>query len=672
MDNIIESYLVSIGYLIDRPSVADAKSTLGDVEDRVAKHATSIASSFAKTQEFLVKSFTQLAGGSKATGSILTTSLVEAEKAAGGFVKTLIGYQVAVTGAFFGIGAAVVDLAKNTADADFHMQIMASRSLMSVGATRAMTDALKALGLTYDDLAVSQEARERYRGLSREGKAEEAEYGFGDRASAYTRNMKALRDIEQGYARLTVLGGNLTSAVVSDLVTALAPTLGGPLKWLNSQIDKWVKDIPHLAQVISDTLTPILKEAWVVLKDLGHAAKLGLEIFQELVGLFSGDSSLKDAPVTFDSISKAVLHVVDGMDWLLNGIINVEKAFLHLIKAAADFAKGDFSGALKEMTSSVTGISPAGGAIAGAGLGTTAGAGVGAAVGGVASLVAGPFAPLLAPVTVSAGAAVGSAAGGAVGGIGGYQAGKIQELRNAGKPWIGKAMEYGLANSGYLAPLWERRYEHDSAQAAGQGEDRLALQPSDTEQQRSVKRILQQTKGSGLESLMLGLGLAESSLRHFDQNGKVLGNATSSAQGLFQILKGTARDLGVNAGDPDQNVSGAFSLIKSLLAHYHGDERLAIEAYHDGRGAVDAGHVSTAAYQEATRVMAYEQQFAPSVAAGERSIDIGKIEVNITHPGATDKETQAAVQRGVSDAIQRHERKQAGQNISQLTSAYGF
>jgi hypothetical protein len=70
--------------------------------------------------------------------------------------------------------------------------------------------------------------------------------------------------------------------------------------------------------------------------------------------------------------------------------------------------------------------------------------------------------------------------------------------------------------------------------------------------------------------------------------------------------------------------------------------------------------------------MAYEQQFAPSVAAGERSIDIGKIEVNITHPGATDKETQAAVQRGVSDAIQRHERKQAGQNISQLTSAYGF
>ena len=66
-------------------------------------------------------------------------------------------------------------------------------------------------------------------------------------------------------------------------------------------------------------------------------------------------------------------------------------------------------------------------------------------------------------------------------------------------------------------------------------------------------------------------------------------NATSGvgAQGLMQLMPGTAAGLGVNdAFDPQQNVNGGAKYLRGLLNQFHGDLPMTIAAYNAGPGAV--------------------------------------------------------------------------------------
>ena len=96
-----------------------------------------------------------------------------------------------------------------------------------------------------------------------------------------------------------------------------------------------------------------------------------------------------------------------------------------------------------------------------------------------------------------------------------------------------------------------------------------------------ISLIKETAKKLGVDpKLALELAKRESDLNPFAVSKK-------GAIGIMQLLPSTARLLGVDPFDLEQNIEGGLRYFKSLLEQYNGDVELALAAYNAGPGSVE-------------------------------------------------------------------------------------
>lgn len=76
-----------------------------------------------------------------------------------------------------------------------------------------------------------------------------------------------------------------------------------------------------------------------------------------------------------------------------------------------------------------------------------------------------------------------------------------------------------------------------------------------------------------------------------ESGGRTKAVSHAGAQGLMQLMPGTARTLGVtDTFAPEQNIDGGSAYLDQLLTRYHDNLQFALAAYNAGPGAVDRYH----------------------------------------------------------------------------------
>jgi len=109
-------------------------------------------------------------------------------------------------------------------------------------------------------------------------------------------------------------------------------------------------------------------------------------------------------------------------------------------------------------------------------------------------------------------------------------------------------------------------------------------------------------------SLIRGVIRAES-------NFEVKAVSRAGAQGLMQLMPGTAKELGVdNPFDIEQNIDGGARYLRKMLDNFGGDIKVALAAYNAGPGAVEKYGGNVPPYRETEqyidRVLRFSKQMA--------------------------------------------------------------
>lgn len=308
----LKSYLVGLGFDVNQQQFKKFNSTLADAAKMVNSETGKIASSVLK-------------------------------------------WEGAIVGMFGTVSAAILGTIDHVITADQEYRLFGERMFMSTQNAKALKIALDALGQPLEAIAFDPELHNRFIQLQHDQKALQAGLG-GD----FETNMVKMRDFSFELTRLKVELQYLAMGTVNEIFKALGLGSGDFLKTLRNINDWIINNVPRLAKQFATYLVPILKDTWMIAKDIGKLLAIIATEFTNIVSVFSGDSSLASATFNFDKFARAIDKVVNGLAWVIDHFIKIQQ-FL-----------GNFSGGI------------AGAAIGGA-IGSVipgVGTGVGAAIGG--------------------------------------------------------------------------------------------------------------------------------------------------------------------------------------------------------------------------------------------------------------------------------------------------
>jgi hypothetical protein len=118
--------------------------------------------------------------------------------------------------------------------------------------------------------------------------------------------MIQLRDAQFEFTKLRVEILYFRDLLIKDIFQALGgETLTEKLRSWNEYI---VTNIPHWAEIAKTYLIPVLKDAWRIFLDFKILGTDIAQLFTNVVGIISGDSTLKGA-VDFEKFAKALSKV---------------------------------------------------------------------------------------------------------------------------------------------------------------------------------------------------------------------------------------------------------------------------------------------------------------------------------------------------------------------------
>jgi|GEM_PF-2512187 len=337
-------------------------------------------------EEFLVKlGFEADEGSFRQFGSALKEAELAVERSVGGMTKSLLGLQGTTLGAFASISAGIVTMADKVAMADQSYRLLGLRFLMTTDTARTLSMTAKALGMDMETLMRAApwdpELMQRSLALFRDIAEMTGELG-----PRFEQNMKGIRDIRFEFQRLGVGIEFLKMQFASDLFEKLH--LDAPR--ITKFVDEFEAKIPELANKLSDYAIPILKDTWSVFEELGEAAKEFVVLFDNVVGILSGDTSIEGASFSFDKLSKSIEHVLDWMKEFFTLITQLETSLTHFAIGVSQLFERKFGEAANEFKQGFSGIGEVlGTGMGGAGLGAGIGMVAGGPIGGVLGAAAG-------------------------------------------------------------------------------------------------------------------------------------------------------------------------------------------------------------------------------------------------------------------------------------------
>lgn len=206
-----------------------------------------------------------------------------------------------------------------------------------------------------------------------------------------------------------------------------------------------------------------------------------------------------------------------------------------------------------------------------------------------------------------------------------------QLLRNQ-KPVSGRAATSGLTLADYMASAIASRRPNTVLSAA---EARQSVSDSDhlSEDQSEPgivnekgKSLPRPVKPKGEQADLIDRSIKKAARKYdlapklikaiirAESNFQVDARSPAGAQGLMQLMPGTAKELGVkDSFDIDQNIDGGSRYLRQMLDRYSGNLRMALSAYNAGPGNVDkfGGRVPFAeTRQYVDRVLRYSRMIA--------------------------------------------------------------